>query len=256
MILSPFQLACSSVRFRALVVLGVFVSSLTVMALPAQGCTVGGPLPLSVMLEEDMLQYDYGIYEQQTIASAPSVLIRDGATASVVTRYWGRPPATLSVQYERGKWFSWFKNTLVGGRNSCDGILDDDGNRIARDGSTGTIGYGIAPPPEDAEGPLSPEEAAAQGTVPWYRTAPFLTMEDGDKFGPLSANELAALEAAYGPATFVEIESRARFWATVTVWWPTVLGLVVVGMVVAVISYRIWFRQLRDSAEQPSLEVG
>lgn len=44
-----------------------------------------------------MLQYDYGIYEQQTIASAPSILIRAGATASVVTRYWGRPPANLSV---------------------------------------------------------------------------------------------------------------------------------------------------------------
>lgn len=185
-----------------------------VAATPAQACTVGMPGPLTEMVESwGWPESDGGIYEQQTIAWAPPILIRDTATASVVTRFWGRPPANVGVQYEGGEWFSFLGSVFVG--DSCAGIVDGDGNIVAPDGNVGTLGYGLAPPPEDNEGPLSPEESVAQGTVPTHRTAPILELENGKRTGALSATEVQTLEAAYGSATVLGHGPH---------WWRTTHG--------------------------------
>lgn len=232
---------------RRLLVTSFLLAVLAFVATPAQACTVGMPGPLAVVVEEwGWPEKDGGIYEQETIARAPSILIRDSATASVVTRLWGRPPANVGVQYEGGEWFSFVKSFFSG--NSCDGILDDQGNLIASDGQVGTVGYG--PPPVDNEGPLSPEEAAAQGTVPFYRTAPILGLENGTLTGELSPGEIATLKAAYGPATVLEIPFSTRVQATIVVWWPTVLAfavaVVVIGGAIYIIRARRKSRRMRS----------
>lgn len=189
----------------------------------------------SVGLEVGLLDHGGGIYEQVTINRAPSILIRDATTVSVETRYWGRPPANVGPQYEGGEWFSWVKSFNV--YDSCDGLLDDEGNILTPGGRPGTLGYGFAPPPESAEGPLSPAEAAAQGTVPWHRSAPSLTLDNGSSSGPLSAAELEYLEATFGPATQVEIPASTYLRATIIVWSPTVLGIALIALVVAAIGF-------------------
>ena len=226
--------------------LGSLTAVSIVLALPAQGCSIAGPPPLRVGLEEGLFDPGGGIYEQQTVAYAPPIVIRDAATASVVTRYWGRPPANLGLQFEGGRWFSWWPSNV---RSSCEGILDDDGlHLLTPDGATGTLGYGFAPPPEDTEGPLSPEEAKAQGTVPWHRDAPSLALSDRSLHGPISEAELAILEAVYGPATVVRIKPGTSWRAALRVWWPTALGLVILAVVVGAAAYGVHRSQTRDSA--------
>ena len=110
-------------------------------------CT--GPPPLLVVLSDEWPKENAGIYEETTIAWAPPILIREVATASVVTRYWGTPPASVGIQYEGGEWLE-FAN------------LDCS---PASDGFVGTTGFGMAPLPEDSAKPDdSPEERVAEGT--------------------------------------------------------------------------------------------
>lgn len=215
------------------------------VATSAQACTVGMPGSLTEVVKEGgWPEANGGIYEQETIAWAPPILIRDTATASVVTRFWGRPPANVGVQYEGGEWFS-FLNSLFG-IDSCDGILDEDGNLVAPNGQVGTVGYGMAPPPENTEGPLSPEEAAAQGTIPFHRSAPLLELENGSRTGKLSPSEIAALEGAYGSATVLEIPFWTRAQATFVVWWPSLLA---VALVVGGVIYTVRKRKGRSRSE-------
>lgn len=153
-------------------------------------------------------------------------------------------PDDVGVQYEGDEWFS-FLDSLFG-VDSC-GILDEDGNLVAPDGQVGTVGYGMAPPPENSEGSLSPEEAAAQGTVAFYRTAPFLELETGTRTGTLSGTEIAALQAAYGgPTTVLEIHFWTRVQATFVVWWPTLLAI---GLVVGGVIYTVRKRKGRSRSE-------
>lgn len=217
--------------------LGVLVSLLTVMAQPARACSIAGPPPLRSGVEFGLLDREGGIYEQMTISRAPSILIRDATTVSVVTRYWGNPTGNVGLQYEGGGWFSWVKNPFVG--NSCDGLVDDEGNVLTPDGRPGTLGYGFVPPPEKTEGPLLRAEAAAQGTIPWHRSAPSLTLDNGSSSGPLSAAELDLLQSTFGPATQVEIPTSTYLLATIIVWYPTVLGLALVAAVVAMIGFLV-----------------
>lgn len=231
-------------KLRVLVTVGLVGAALTVTASAALACSLAGQPPLRMGLEQGLFDFDGGIYEQETIARAPSILIRDAATASVVTRYWGTPPPNLGTQYKGGGWLSWMPNLLSA--DSCEGLLDDEGNILTPDGSIGTVGYGYAPPPQNATGPLSPEEAAAQGTVPWHRSAPSLLLDNEDIVGGLSVHEMDTLEATFGPATEVDHPISAYILATVVVWWPTVIGLAVVAGVIAFTVYRIRERRSRD----------
>lgn len=242
------QLGCQAVRFRSLATLGVLVSALTAMALPAGACSISGPTPLRSGLELGLLDREGGIYEQLAISGIPSILIREATTVSVVTRYWGRPPANVGPQYEGGEWFSWVKNPFVG--DSCGGKLDDEGNILTPDGRPGTLGYGFAPPPEDTGGPLSPAEAAAQGAVPWHRSAPSLTLDNGSSTGPLSAAELEMLEFTFGPGNEVEIPTSTYFRSTIIVWYPTVLGIALIAAVVAVIGFLVHRRTSQQNSTQ------
>lgn len=190
-------------------------------ALPVGACTISGQNSLLNGLD----QGDWiGVYEQETIARAPSVLIRGAASASVVIRYWGEPPANLGLQLEGGGPFPFLG--FLGG-DSCNGLLDSKGNILYNDGRIGTVGYGAAYAPAPEVGPNnSPEEQASAGTVPWHRSAPSLILETGGVAGPLSDNELAALEAAYGAPHAVEVSPDMRIQARVAAWAPTVIALV------------------------------
>jgi hypothetical protein len=191
-------------------------------------------------LEEGLFGEGSGVYERETVAWAPSILIRNQATASVVTRFWGVPPANLGVQYEGGDWFS-FLVFLVG--DSCAGRLDEDGNVLFPDGRVGTVGFGVAPPPpppsSEAHPEDGPEERAAVGTVPWHRSAPSLYLESGDQTGPLSPEESAALEDAYGSSHTVSVSTATRVQATIAVWWPIALATVVVILALWFVMRRI-----------------
>lgn len=207
---------------RRLLTISLALTALALPATPSLACSVTGPGPLTGVAES----WDStggGIYEQRTIAWAPPILIRDTATASVVTRFWGRPPANVGVQYEGGEWFSFVGSLFEG--DSCAGTLDRDGNFLAPDGPVGTVGYGLAPPPENATGPLSPEERAAQGTVPLHRTAPFLVLENEKRTGNLSENEITVLESAFGTPTVLDISLWTRVQATAVVWAPVLLAV-------------------------------
>lgn len=127
------------------------------------------------------------------------------------------------MQYEGGEWFSFLDSLFVS--DSCAGILDGDGNLMAPDGQVGTVGYGLAPPPENTEGPLSPEESAAQGTVPFHRTAPIMELENGARTGALSETEIQTLESAYGPPTVLDIPFWTRLRANIVVWAPIVIAV-------------------------------
>ena len=203
------------------------VSVLAVLGvLPALACSITGQPSLLYGLEEGLWAEGSGVYEQETVAWAPSILIVSETTASVVTRYWGEPPANVGVQYEGGNWFAFLGSF---GGDSCDGLLDNDGNILYHDGRVGTIGYGIAPPPAPEVGPGSgPEEQAAAGTVPWHRSAPSLELESGGLAGSLSAEELAALEAVYGSPQEVDVSTMTRVQASIAVWRTSLFTVVIV----------------------------
>lgn len=240
------------VRGRRFLTISFVLAVLAILPTPALACTVGMPGPLTEVVESWAgPEADGGIYEQKTIAWAPPIIIRDTATASVVTRFWGRPPANVGVQYEGGEWFSFVDSLFVG--DSCAGILDGDGNLIAPDGQVGTVGYGMAPPPEHNEGPLSPEESAAQGTVPFHRTAPILELENGTRTGALSETEIQTLEAAYGPAAVLGIPFWTRVQATIVVWAPVLLAIGVAVVVVGFVLRLLWRRKARSRLESQSV---
>ena len=240
-----------AVLTRRLLTVSFLLAVLAVAAPPAQACTVGMPGRLvDVVGEWGWSQEDGGIYEQETIAWAPPILIRDTATASVVTRFWGRPPANVGVQYEGGEWLSVVSSYVS--PSSCEGILDQHGNLVAPDVGVGRAGYGMAPPPENNDGPLSPEETAAQGTVPFHRTAPILVLENGTSTGALSANEVEILEAAYGPATVLEIPFASRAQATFVVWWPALLAFALAAVATRGVMYIIRTHRSREATASSS----
>lgn len=107
----------------------------------------------------------------------------------------------------------------------------------------GTVGYGVAPPPLDSSEPLSPEEAAAQGTVNWHRSAPWLTLADGDAVGPLSTEEVAALEATFGTAKTVDVSATARVRVTIVVWYPVLLVVALVLLTARLLARRLHVRR-------------
>ena len=180
------------------------------------------------------------------MAWAPSILIVGETTASVVTRYWGEPPANVGVQYEGGGWFA-FLSSLGG--DSCAGLLDSDGDILYHDGRVGTIGYGVAPPPSPEVGPGSgPEEQAAAGTVPWHRSAPSLELETGGLTGPLSANELTALGAVYGSPQTVDVSTTTRTRASIAVWRPTLFT-------VSIFVLGLWFTVRRMRLHRSDAEI-
>ena len=211
--------------------IGALVVGLSfVAAVPAEACSIAMPPPLLFVLEDGQMSPESsGIYEQETVAWAPSILIRSTATASVVTRYWGEPPANTGIQYEGGTWFP-FLDRFSG--NSCAGLVDRDFNPLTPDGPVGTLGYGVSQRPAKTEGPLSPEEAAAQGSIPWHRFAPQLPLASGVDTGALSAAELARLDEVYGRPMVVEVTAFTRIQATIAVWFPILALIAVVFFVV------------------------
>lgn len=179
-----------------------------------------------------------GIYEQQNVSWAPSILVRGNATASVVSRYWGEPPANTGVQYEGGDWFP-FLDRLGG--SSCAGLIDRKGNVLTPDGPVGTLGYGVVYRPHSVKAPVSPEEAADRGTVVWHRSAPELPLANGGNTGDLSAAEVDLLEDTFGSPVLVDITTMTRLRATLLVWWPVALF----GILVFVVGRSIWRRVRR-----------
>jgi len=235
------------VGLRRFVSLITVVSVLAVLGvIPALGCSITGQPALLYGLKEGLWAEGSGVYEQETVAWAPSILIVGETTASVVTRYWGEPPANVGVQYEGGGWFA-FLSSLGG--DSCAGLLDSDGDILYHDGRVGTIGYGVAPPPSPEVGPGSgPEEQAAAGTVPWHRSAPSLELEPGGLTGPLSANELTALGAVYGSPQTVDVSTTTRTRASIAVWRPTLFT-------VSIFVLGLWFTVRRMRLHRSDAEI-
>lgn len=228
-----------SVRgFRSLVVVSLALLAM-LPAVSAQACSIAGQSRLQDLLDLDIGRIA-GVYEQETVAWAPSILIRGESTASVVTRYWGQPPANVGLQYE-GEWLPW----IWGMSQSCAGLVDSDFNVIYSDGRVGTVGYGLAPLPSTGVGPSdSPEEQAATEVAPWHRSAPAVILENGQVTGSLSDSEAEALSAAFGEPTVLDIGNTTRIQATIRVWAP----VATVAGVIALVVFVLWHIQRRRNA--------
>lgn len=157
-----------------------------------------------------------GVYQVETVAIAPNMGLREGAAATVVTRYWGLPPTNLGIQVDGGQWLM--------------GILfttDCDPGPVPPPGESG-YGFSLNGDPsryvsvQMAEGP-----AYAQGTM----------------HGDLTAEQVAALDERFGPHEVVPVSAVDRAAGLAAVWWPNLLLVVLLAGIVYLIVRRIQRRR-------------
>jgi hypothetical protein len=231
---------------RLIVTFALCLGGLGALASPALGCSIAGAqIPLEIHIADASSgTIQGGVFEQETIAWAPSILIRNAASASVVTRVWGQPPANTGIQFDGGYWLPFLRQW----GDSCKGVVDPNGHVILDRGRTGSLGYGYAPPPESGGEHLSPDEIEAQGTRPKHREAPTLLLEGGITSGPLSDAEEASLEAVYGPSDELPISTMTRVEATIGVWLPIVASIALLTVAVFLLAARVKRRLNRKRA--------
>jgi hypothetical protein len=170
----------------------------------------------------DWLTWDdkTGAFEQRTIAYAPADPLTDGRSASLVVRYWGEPPAELGLAFHRGREFPPLR--LMGG--SCGWWRDP----------VGALRYG------------GPESLGH-----WGRTALFLM--DKPLGQGLNDDEVAMLEAHFGPTVVVEARTSDIARGVAGVWLPK-LGLTAILLAVVVLPFG--YRRGRRLKAEDELEVG
>jgi hypothetical protein len=155
-----------------------------------------------------------GVFEEETIASAPAFLFRDRATATIVTRHWGDPPADLQLQHE-GMW------SIPHPPNSdlCPPEYRDD--RHEPDvGSTGSIRY-----------------SQVGGAEPLKRDL-ITDLTSRRHIGRMATEtEVERLVSLYGPTHYVTVPFTTRVLAWTIVWGP----VVVMGGIVAALVYAAAF---------------
>lgn len=174
---------------RLLVVAAAFAVLITTSALPAAACSVAAPPVLEEVLDTRTV-YERpvtGVFEVEHIARVPGFGIRDARSVSVVTRYWGeRPPTTGRIQH--GSFW-------LGSSDTC-------GNG---DVSTGTVLYSWTDGSVENRGQFS-----AIDVPPWGE--------------PVTADQQAALAAAFGDPIDLPVSpaTRAAAWAQI-LWFPALL---------------------------------
>lgn len=157
-----------------------------------------------------------GAFEQQTIAYAPADPLTDGRSASLVVRYWGEPPADIGLAFHGGHEFPPLR--LMG--STCGWWRDP----------VGAFKY-----------------AGPDGVADWGRSAAFLTEPPLGR--GLTDDEVARLEAHFGPAVAVEVNTYDIARGVAGVWLPKIgLQAILVALVVLPFAYRRG-RRLREEDE-------
>lgn len=184
---------------RAVVVVAL-LAGLLAWAGPARACSRPIPPTLAQILDPAGLGRDWpspevtiaGVYEQTHIASAPSLVVRDVRTVSVVTRYWGTPPDLGRVMHGDGL-------GILGG-DSC-------GNES---GSAGDVGYHWV------------VEQGQRRFLPYIETAAGWSSR-------LTPAEEADLVARFGSPVVLEVNAITRIAALFQLWWLPALGAGIAG---------------------------
>ncbi len=179
--------------FATFSVTGLVLAIVLGMPHPAAACSTDRPPTLDeILVEQEVRDRQVtGVFEVEHIAFAPTFFVRTSRSVSVVTRYWGEPPPDLGRVTHGEYW--------LGGGSSC-----GNGN-----GDLGDVIYswsdGVAENRGQFSGINVPRESGTS---------------------KLSAQQEAALVAAFGPAVDVgpSLLTSATAWAQI--WWlPALLGL-------------------------------
>lgn len=186
--------------------LGIGVAVALVAASPAVACSQSVPPSIDELASGSFEGTPVaGVYEQHHIDSAPHLGVRAERTVSVVTRYWGTPPANTGRVIHG--------NDTVLAMSSC-------GNES---GHEGMVGYGWV----------------AEGSTSEYRGLPWVNLGGPDTWqtaGTLTVEQEQMLEAAFGPPVILEVSAATRAGALVQLWWAPVLVVGTLGAIAAVIS--------------------
>lgn len=170
--------------------MAILIGLTVVIAGPALACSQAEAIPLAELATGRIGDRAVaGVYEQRHIAAAPSLLVRDERTVSVVTRYWGDPPPDVGP--------------VVHGRQT---ILYQDscGNEA---GQKGMVGYGWT----------WVGETTRERGLPWVTLGDAGTWET---VGTIDAGQEALLEAAFGDPQILEVSLFDRVLSHGLLWWP------------------------------------
>lgn len=175
-------------RMKRILVLFLIVAGMLAPS-PAYGCSRPAPPTLEELLGPDPVYGNLlGVYEQEHIAGAPNLGVRDRRTVSVVTRYWGQPPRLGREMHG---------SSTILQRDSC-------GNES---GAVGEVGYGyVAQELQRAEIRHLPHSAIG--------------------VGGLSQTEEALLNEAFGAPVELRVSWQTRLGAHAQLWLAPMVVLV------------------------------
>ncbi|MEN8237891.1 MAG: hypothetical protein ABFR53_01690 [Actinomycetota bacterium] len=161
-----------------------------------------------------------GVYEQEHIAGSPGLVFISPRTVSVVTRYWGTPPAHLGPQMH-GEGLGIF------GVSSC-------GNQA---GTVGLIGYNWVDR-HDLDIGRDPHRP-----LPSIDIRPSLDGFTETTTGVLTEAQEADLTRRFGEPKVVLISAKHRFLANLMAWQYHIIALGFVAGLLAIFVFRMQTRR-------------
>lgn len=156
-----------------------------------------------------------GVYEQEHITGSPGLVFISPRTVSVVTRYWGTPPASLGPQTHG-------EGLGILGSSGC-------GNQA---GTAGLVGYNWV---DQVYLDNAPD---AHRPLPSIDIRPFHDGYTETTEGVLTAQQEADLTERFGKPTTIAVSSSDRLKATLMAWQYHIIALVSVAGIATVLVLR------------------